>query len=57
MARKIAILYWRMMVKGVDFVEQGIAHYEEQLIANKLKTLNRLAKELNIKQPENVLIV
>lgn len=52
MARKIAILYWRMMVKGVDFVEHGIKHYEEQLIANKLKSLNRLAKELNINLPE-----
>lgn len=54
MARKIAILYWRMMVKGVDFVEQGISNYEEQLIATKVKTLNRLVKELNIKLPENV---
>lgn len=54
MARKIAILYWRMMVKGVDFVEQGILHYEEQLLAHKVKSLNRLVKELSIKLPENV---
>lgn len=57
MARKIAILYWRMMVKGINFVEQGIAQYQEQLIANKVKTLNRLMKELNFKQPENVAII
>lgn len=57
MARKIAILYWRVMVKGIDYAEQGINHYEEQLIANKLKTLNRLIKELNIKTTENVLVV
>lgn len=54
MARKIAILYWRLMVKGVDFVEQGVTHYEEQLLANKVKTLNKLVKELNAKLPENV---
>lgn len=49
MARKIAILYWRIMVKGLDYVEKGIAHYEDQLYAQKLKTLNRLVKELNVK--------
>lgn len=56
MARKIAILYWRIMVKGVDYVEKGVAHYEEQLLAQKKKTLNRLIKELNIKLPEDVVI-
>ena len=48
MARKIAILYWRVMVKGLDYAEKGIIHYEEQLMFNKMKSLNRLAKELNI---------
>jgi hypothetical protein len=54
MARKIAVLYWRIMVKGTDFVEQGTAHYEQQLIAQKKRTLNRLVKELDIKLPETV---
>lgn len=54
MARKIAILYWRVMVKGLDYAEKGITRYEEQLLASKLKTLNRLVKELNIKLPDNV---
>ena len=48
MARKIAILYWRVMVKGLDYAEKGIIHYEEQLLLNKMKSFNRLAKELNI---------
>jgi len=48
MARKVAVLYWRVMVKGLDYAEKGIIHYEEQLLANKMKTLNRLANELNI---------
>jgi transposase len=54
MARKIAILYWRIMVKGLDYVEKGIAHYEEQLYAQKLKTLNKLVKELNVELALNV---
>lgn len=53
MARKIAVLYWRVMVKGVDFAEKGVKFYEEQLILNKLKTVNRLAKELNLNIIEN----
>lgn len=54
MARKIAILYWRVMVKGLDFAEQGIGNYERQIMANKLKSLNKLAKELNYHITENV---
>jgi hypothetical protein len=55
MARKLAVLYWRVMVNGLDYAEKGIQHYEEQIILNKMKTVNRLAKELNLniieKQP------
>lgn len=48
MARKLAILYWRLMVKGVDFVERGVQAYEEQIAVNKFKTVMKLAKELNL---------
>lgn len=48
-ARKLAVLYWRIMVKGMEFVEKGIQKYEEQLLAQKFRSLNRLAKELNLK--------
>lgn len=48
MARKLAVLYWRVMVNGLDYAEKGIQHYEEQLILNKMKTVNRLANELNL---------
>jgi len=47
-ARKLAQLYWRVMVKGLDFAEKGIKQYEEQLILNKMRTFNKLAKELNM---------
>lgn len=48
MARKLAVLYWRVMVKGVEYAEKGIQHYEEQLIINKLRTVHRLAKDLKM---------
>jgi transposase len=54
MARKLAVLYWRVMVKGLDYAEQGIKRYDEQLLANKMKTFNKLAKELEIQIPVNV---
>ena len=57
MARKLAILYWRVMVKGLDYAEQGIKLYEEQLLMNKMKTLARLTKELKGKIPINMQVV
>jgi len=54
LARKLAALYWRVMVKGLDFVENGIKKYEEQLLQQKQKTLVRLANELNLQITNNV---
>ncbi len=48
MARKLAELYWRVMVKGVDYAEHGIKKYEMQLFAQKQKSIERLAKELDL---------
>ena len=48
MARKLATLYWRVMVKGVDYAEEGIKKYEEKILANKRKSLQRLAVNLNM---------
>lgn len=53
-ARKLAVLYWRIMVKGMAFVEEGIKKYEEQLLIQKQRSLNRLAKELNVQVVYNV---
>jgi len=53
-ARKLAILYWRIMVKGMTFVEEGIKKYEQQLLVQKHKSLERLAKDLNIQIAYNV---
>lgn len=47
-ARKLAVQYWRLMVKGSDFVEKGIENYEKQILMQKQRQLNRLALELNL---------
>jgi transposase len=47
-ARKLAVQYWRLMVKGKEFVEKGVAQYEQMLKIQKQKYLARLAKELNV---------
>jgi transposase len=48
MARKLAVLYWRVMVKGLEYAEQGIKNYEEQLLKIKFKSFTKLANELKI---------
>jgi transposase len=52
-ARKLAELYWNIMVNGLTYVENGIKKYEEKLLAQKQKTIHRLANELNLKVAYN----
>jgi len=47
MARKLAEIYWKVMVKGMEYVENGVKKYEEQLLQKKRQSFIRLAKELN----------
>jgi transposase len=46
LARKLAALFWRVMVKGLGYVEAGLKAYEEQVLETKRRALNRLAKQL-----------
>jgi transposase len=46
LARKLAALFWRVMVKGLDYVEAGLKAYEEQVLETKRRALCRLAKQL-----------
>jgi transposase len=46
-ARKLAVLYWRIMVKGLDYTEKGVKEYEEKLLIQKQKAVQRLALELD----------
>jgi len=47
-ARKLAVQYWRLIVKGAEFVEKGIQAYEAILNQQKKKYLEKLALELNM---------
>jgi transposase len=46
LARKLAALFWRVMVKGLDYAEAGLKAYEEQVLETKRRALSRLAKQL-----------
>jgi len=45
LAHKLAILFWRVMVKGMDYVEKGLAHYEAQVLETRQRLLRKLAKQ------------
>jgi hypothetical protein len=47
-ARKLAVLIWRAMVKGLAFVEEGLKRYEARVIETKQRTLQRLARQLGV---------
>ncbi len=46
LARKLAVLFWRVMVKGLAYVEAGLQAYEDQVMENKRRALVRLAKQM-----------
>ena len=46
LARKLATLFWQVMVKGMDYVEHGLAAYEAKVLETKQRTLRRLAAQL-----------
>lgn len=47
-ARKLACYYYRVMTKGEQFLETGIAAYEEHLRAKQKRYLEKLAFKLNM---------
>lgn len=47
-ARKLAAQYWRLIVKGTEFVEKGLQAYENILKEQKQRRLEKLALELNV---------
>lgn len=46
-ARKLSVQYWRLMVKGQEFIEKGVSDYEHILKAQKEKYFKKLALELD----------
>jgi transposase len=47
-ARKLAALFWRVMVKGLDYVEAGLEKYQAQALQTKHRTVRRLATQLGL---------
>jgi hypothetical protein len=47
-ARKLAIAYYNAIMKGIDYVEQGIQEYVEQMQKRELYVLNKMAKKYNL---------
>jgi hypothetical protein len=47
LARKLAELFWRVMVHGLAYVEQGLKKYEEKVAQTEQRLLNKLARKYN----------
>lgn len=47
-ARKIAVIFYNVMTKGIDFVEEGIKLYEQKIKERQLKYLNKQAKRFGL---------
>lgn len=47
-ARKIAVIYYRIMTKGLAYVEQGIEAYQQKFKDQQLRMLQRKAKSLGL---------
>ena len=45
-ARKLAVLIWQAMVKGLPYVEEGLKRYEARVLETKQRALQHLATQL-----------
>ena len=48
LARKLAELFWRLMVHGNAYVEQGLKKYEEKVAQTEQHLLQKLARKYNL---------
>ena len=48
LARKIAVLYYNIMTKGIKYVEQGLINYQKKFKEQQLKRLQKQAKQLGL---------
>jgi transposase len=48
LARKLAVLYWRLMVHGINYVEQGLKRYQERVAETEQRVLRKLARKYNL---------
>jgi len=45
LARKLAAQFWRAMVHGTDYVEQGLKRYEDRVLQSEQHVIRKLAKK------------
>lgn len=53
-ARKLAVLYYHLMTKGIHYVERGIAAYEERFRQQKINSLQKAARNLGFTLTQSV---
>ena len=44
LARKLALLFYRLLRYGMDYVEKGLKSYEAKVLATETRLLCKLAK-------------
>lgn len=45
LARKLAALFWRLLVKGTTYVEAGLKKYENNVVETETRWLRKLARK------------
>lgn len=45
LARKLAALFWRVMVHGLAYVEEGLKRYEAKVVETERRVLDKLARK------------
>jgi hypothetical protein len=48
LARKLAEMFWRLMVHGITYVEQGLKNYEKKVAQSEQRLLEKLARKYNM---------
>ena len=48
LARKLAELFWRLIVHGMTYVEHGLKKYEEKVAQTEQRLLQKLARKYNL---------
>ena len=48
LARKLAELFWRLMVHGIGYVENGLKKYEQKVAQTEQRLLQKLARKYNL---------
>jgi hypothetical protein len=45
LARKLALLFYRLLRYGMEYVEEGLKHYQAKVLQTEARLLRKLAKK------------